>query len=86
MISGGVVGWEKAEDVLCSSLCKLAIRMTSSYYKMIMQDDDTPARYEQGVSVDLHHHHEGKKKILQQQKMTIEKMNSAFIYSMKVVL
>ena len=30
--------------------------------------------------------YEGKKKILQQQKMTIEKMNSSFIYGMKVVL
>ena len=35
MISGGVVGWEKAEDVPCSFLCTMPL-----YYKMIMQGTD----------------------------------------------
>ena len=42
MVSGGVVGWEKAEDVLCSSLCNFAFCMTSSYHKMIMLKYHTP--------------------------------------------
>ena len=48
MISGGVVGWEKAEDVPCSCLCIMSLYFA---YKMIMQGRDAPARYERVASM-----------------------------------
>ena len=49
MISGGVVGWEKAEDVPCSCLCIMSLYFA---YKMIMLGSDTTREVRAGCVGD----------------------------------